>query len=121
MDLFVNILHETRHTNGTTLAKKFKLYRGDLGAFIWLGHDTIFVESDHHGSLHELMVRLGQPIVTIVIPVFSFAPQFLELLMKVALTVIDEEILVNGTPCAIQSACDPAVNEIGIRNVEDWQ
>ena len=72
--------------------------------------DSILMEGDHKVSVHQLTVQLNQVLVGFFIPVFSFAPRLPEVLLTLTVRAIDLEVLINGPPCTIQSACDPAVD-----------
>ena len=109
--------------NETALARyglrtrKFKSYKNHPGAFSSrLGeHDSRFVEGDHKVSFRELPVKFDQSLVGSFIPVLGRTPQLPELLLN-ALRLIKKEVLVNGTPCAVQSTRNPAIDKIRVRS-----
>jgi hypothetical protein len=74
------------------------------------------VESDHKVSFHELPVQLDQFLVGSFIPVLGWTPQLPELLPD-AVRMIEGEVLVYGTPRAVQSAGNPAIDNDWIRSM----
>ena len=66
------------------------------------------MEGDRKVSLRELVIQLDQFLVAGFIPVLGWTPQLPEPLLNVS-RLIQGEVLVNGTPCAIQSASNPAI------------
>ena len=74
------------------------------------------MESDHKVSFRELAVQVDQFIVGSFIPVLGWTPQFPEILLNL-LGLVEGEVLVNSTPCAVQSACNPTIDKVWIRSV----
>lgn len=102
------IVQDSRRTSNRT---------GALRAALSLELDTGPVQTDHKVSLLKLMVQLDQLLVANFVPIFGFAPQFIEFLSKGRiLGVVESEILVDGAPCAIQGTCNPSVDQILIRS-----
>ena len=58
----------------------------------------------------ELLAQIDQLIIGNFVPVFGFTPQLPELIEF--LRMVEIEILVNGTPCAVQSSYNPPVGLI---------
>jgi len=75
-------------------------------------------ESDHEVSFHELPVKFHQLLIGSFVPVFGWAPQPMELILSARGEdiLIEINVLVNGTPCAVQSASNPAVDKGWIRS-----
>lgn len=69
------------------------------------------MESDHKVSLRELPVQVDQFTVGSLIPVPGWAPRVPEPLLNL-LSVIKGEILINGTPCTVQSARNPTIDKV---------
>ena len=71
------------------------------------------MESDCEVLIQELAVQLDQ--FRVFIPILGWTPQLPELLPNL-FRVIEGEIIVNGTPCAVQSASNPTVENIWIKS-----
>ena len=95
--------------------KSTTLARRDLDTLFLLEHDSGPVKTNHKVSLCELTIQVDQLLAGGLIQILGFAPRIPELISKV-LRVIEGEVLVNGTPCATESACNPAINQIRIRS-----
>jgi len=98
----------------TLLVKKFKLYKGDQCAFLSSGPDARFVESDHKVAFRELFVQFDQFLVASFIPILGSAPLFIELIPN-RLRLVEGNVLVHGTPCAVQSAGNPTIDKVWVR------
>jgi hypothetical protein len=94
---------------------KFRLYKGGT-TFLSRGSDSSVMESDHKVSLHEPAVQFDKFLAGSFIPVLGFTPQIPELLQN-ALRLMEEKILFNGTPRAVQSASNPTIDEVWIRSI----
>jgi len=128
------ILIHTSASQTVRHSRSSKLYKL-IRALFSLNPDSILMEGNHKVSVHQRTVQRDQVIVGLFIPVFGVAPQLPEFLpngvmdflggteSRVSLTgkvttavgkgvrVMDSEVLVNGPPCTVQSACDPAIDQ----------
>jgi hypothetical protein len=78
--------------------------------------ETSKEEGDHKDLLCEVMVLFDECHIFLFIPVLGLAPQFIEIVLNSGPSVIIEgKVLVNSTPCAVQSTCDPTVDRNRIR------
>ena len=104
-------------TVSSTRFTKFESYKGNPQALGWLELDSTLVQSDDEKSLRQLAVQLHQIDIGLFIPVLGFAPQVPEIFLPIAPRIIVGEVLVNGTPCAVQSTCNPTVDQIRVRSI----
>ena len=71
------------------------------------------MEANHEVSIHELPVPFDQLLIGSFVPVLGFPPQFIELLQSTRgqICLVEVEVLVNGTPRAVQSASNPTIDK----------
>ena len=104
------------HSNGKynihVADRKTKFYKSELleSALLSRGRDSRLMERDREVSVRELAVQLNQFLVRSFIPILGWTPQIPELLPD-ARGLIEGKILVNGTPCAVQSTSNPAIEK----------
>ena len=96
-------------TVNCTAFARFKSYKGVSRTLFLLKHEARLAESDDKVSIREVMVQFDQIFVGGFIPVFCLTPLFSECLPE--LEIIEGKVLVNSTPCAVQSTCDPTVDQ----------
>ena len=72
------------------------------------------MESDHKVAFRELSIQFDQFLVGSFIPILGWAPLFMELSLNL-LRLIEVNVLVHGTPCAVQSAGNPTIDKVWIR------
>ena len=94
---------------------KFRLDSSSLCARLFREPDSRLVEGNHQVSVHELLVQLDQFLVGNFIQVLACTPVVIERLHN-ALRLVEGEVLINGTPCTVQSAGNPAIGKVRIRN-----
>jgi len=72
------------------------------------------MKSNHKVSFSELVVQFDQLLVVGFIPVFASTPLIQKLLVK-GIWVINSKILINSTPCAVESAGNPTIDKDQLR------